>query len=177
MRRRKNISSSESDDANYQGQDSESDNSSFKEVSTLRMRFTPEEDQKLKELVKDQQNNRWEKIAQKMPGRTARQCRDRYNNYLFKEISYGPWTEEEDNTILRLFKEIGPKWTQIAQSLVGRSGNNVKNRWYKHLKKFGKYKENKRKDIETSSRLDLDKIWPSLHVEAAFAEVDSFLFE
>ena len=147
----------------------DSDSEGLSEKSTLRIRFTPEEDERLKELVKDAENNRWEKIAQKMPGRTARQCRDRYNNYLFKEISTEPWNEEEDLLIMKMHKEIGSKWTQIAQHLVGRSGNNVKNRWYKHLKKFGKMKETKKKKEEQTLQFDIDKIWATLESELRYA--------
>jgi hypothetical protein len=31
---------------------------------------------------------------------------------------------------------IGPKWVEISKYLVGRSGNDVKNRWHKHLAKW-----------------------------------------
>ena len=105
------------------------------EENTLRKRFTPEEDKLLKQCVKRGKLKTWEAISQLLPGRTARQCRDRYNNYLFKQISNAKWTEEEDQIILSMYKQIGSKWTKIAKSLQGRSGNNVKNRWYKFLSK------------------------------------------
>ena len=173
MRRNKRgsgLKEKDSEDGTYSSSHQSSEGESGIEQSTLRIRFTPEEDERLKELVKDVENNRWEKIAQKMPGRTARQCRDRYNNYLFKEISNEPWTEQEDTVILRMYKEIGPKWTQIAQHLQGRSGNNVKNRWYKHLKKVGRIRESKHKSIEPQLPLpvDIDKIWANLENELSF---------
>lgn len=103
--------------------------------STARKRFTPEEDARLKALASSDSFSRWEQIASKMPGRTARQCRDRYNNYLYKQITSAPWTAEEDKYILKMYQKIGPKWADISKLLNGRSGNNVKNRWYKFLKK------------------------------------------
>lgn len=30
-------------------------------------------------------------------------------------------------------KEIGPKWSKMASQLPGRSSNDIKNRWHKHL--------------------------------------------
>lgn len=105
------------------------------EESTLRKRFTPEEDKLLKQCVHRGKLKTWEAISQLLPGRSARQCRDRYNNYLFKQISNAKWTEEEDQIILSMYEKIGSKWTKIAKSLHGRSGNNVKNRWYKFLSK------------------------------------------
>jgi hypothetical protein len=44
-----------------------------------------------------------------------------------------PWTPEEDSLVIQKFHQIGPKWVEIGKLLSGRSGNNVKNRWHKHL--------------------------------------------
>ena len=104
-------------------------------VSTLRKRFTEEEDNLLKHVIQELHIHNWSEVARYLPGRTARQCRDRYNSYLFKEISNKPWTEEEDAIILRQYPIYGTHWVKISKFLVGRSGNNVKNRWYKYLSK------------------------------------------
>jgi hypothetical protein len=77
----------------------------------------------------------WEEVSHRVPGRNARQCRDRYNNYLLGTLVANPWTPEEDLIICQKFREIGPHWVQIAMLLNGRSGNHVKNRWHKHLSK------------------------------------------
>ena len=122
------------------------------EETTLRKRFTPEEDRILKKTVKKGKLKTWEAISQLLPGRTARQCRDRYNNYLFKQITNAQWTEEEDQIIIKMYEQIGSKWTQIAKSLQGRSGNNVKNRWYKYLAK--KYKSTTTHNEEKSEPND-----------------------
>lgn len=118
----------------------------LKPPCTARKRFTKDEDKLLKSLAESGELTNWEDISKRMPGRTARQCRDRYNNYLFKELTNEPFTPEEDQTILRMYKEIGPKWAQIAKTLHGRSGNNVKNRWYKFLIKRQKTTDPVRED-------------------------------
>ena len=105
------------------------------EINTSRKRFTQEEDATLKSLVDKLGVKLWDEIALHMPNRTARQCRDRYNNYLFKEITHQPWTPEEDRLILEKYQEYGPHWVKIAKFLNGRSGNNIKNRWHKYLNK------------------------------------------
>ena len=105
------------------------------EINTSRKRFTQEEDATLKSLVDKLGVKLWDEIALHMPNRTARQCRDRYNNYLFKEITHQPWTPEEDKLILEKYQEYGPHWVKIAKFLNGRSGNNIKNRWHKYLNK------------------------------------------
>ena len=103
--------------------------------STRRKRFTEAEDNRLKALVKREGIRNWEEIARRMPGRSSRQCRDRYNNYLFKEILHKPWSPEEDKIIVEKYQIYGPHWVKISQFLEARSGNNVKNRWHKYLSK------------------------------------------
>lgn len=115
--------------------DSTPKSSVIEEINTSRKRFTLEEDRQLKSLVDKIGVKLWDEIALHMPNRTARQCRDRYYNYLFKEITHQPWTPEEDRLILEKYKEFGPHWVKIAKFLNGRSGNNIKNRWHKYLNK------------------------------------------
>jgi hypothetical protein len=95
--------------------------------------FTPDEDRRLRALVGRLGTKNWEDVVRYLPGRTARQCRDRYKNYLTDSLTIRPWTPEEDAFLIEQFHQIGPKWVQIGKLLSGRSGNNVKNRWHKHL--------------------------------------------
>lgn len=92
-------------------------------------RFTEFEDQKLRELVEQFGARRWRRIAQLMPGRTARQCRDRYCNYLSPDFYNEKWTDEEDNLLIEKHKELGPQWVKIAAFFPGKNANNIKNRW------------------------------------------------
>jgi hypothetical protein len=101
--------------------------------SALRRKFTPEEDLQLRSLVEQLGTKHWEEISRYLPDRSARQCRNRYKNYLLDSLVTNPWTREEDAVLIEKFHQIGPKWVEIGKLLSGRSGNNVKNRWYKHL--------------------------------------------
>lgn len=117
-------------------QSNSNDRNPHGEQSTLRKRFSEQEDALLKSLVEEEGIRNWEEISKRMPFRTSRQCRDRYNNYLFKEIVNKPWTPEEDSIILEKYMIHGPHWVKISQYLEARSGNNVKNRWHKYLSKL-----------------------------------------
>ena len=105
-----------------------------------KQKFTKKEDAQLIRLVKKYGISNWEEVSRHMQRRTARQCRDRYNNYLCDDFKKGSWTENEDKLIISLYHKIGPHWLSISKSLPGRSGNDIKNRWHKTLvKKLDSY--------------------------------------
>lgn len=100
-----------------------------KRTALGRQMFSPFEDMKLKMLVMQIGCTNWKNIAAYMPNRTARQCRERYRNYLAPDLINGPWTKEEDDLLKNLFQKHGPKWSIITKHFRNRSEINVKNRW------------------------------------------------
>ena len=98
-------------------------------VRGQRKMFTPQEDAIIVLLVKQYGKKNWKLIAQSLPNRTTRQVRERFRNYLSPELINGPWTKEEDDRLKKLYKEIGPKWSQISTYFKNRSDVNIKNRW------------------------------------------------
>ena len=99
----------------------------------FRNKFTVDEDNLLKFLVEEKKITRWCEVSKFLPGRTTKQCRDRYSNYLSPSITNLPWTQEEDQLLREKVDEFGKKWVYISQFFDGRSGNNLKNRWHKVL--------------------------------------------
>lgn len=103
---------------------------------TKRYAFTSEEDEKLKKLVETcGKYLDWRSIAFDMKGRTPRQCRDRYNNYLKTDIQLDHWKVEEDQFILNQVENIGTKWQRIASMMSGRTANSVRNRYFNLFRK------------------------------------------
>jgi hypothetical protein len=100
----------------------------------VRRAFTPDEDALLLEIMIRDAKLPWGEVALHLPGRTARQCRERWAKYLNPDIRVAPWTDDEDNLLLKQIQLHGHRWATIALAFVDRSDNDVKNRWYSHLR-------------------------------------------
>ena len=76
----------------------------------------------------------WAKIAEVMPGRTAKQCRERYNNHVDPAIKKDKiWSAEEDALVMQLHAEHQNQFAKIARSIPGRCYDDVKNRRAAHV--------------------------------------------
>ncbi|KAL0798145.1 hypothetical protein Bca101_053319 [Brassica carinata] len=96
--------------------------------------WTPEEDEVLCKAVERFQGKNWKKIAECVKDRTDVQCLHRWQKVLNPELVKGPWSKEEDNTIIALVEKYGPtKWSTICQHLPGRIGKQCRERWHNHL--------------------------------------------
>jgi hypothetical protein len=105
--------------------------------------WTRQEDEVIIRYVQTNGRKSWTKLADLLPGRIGKQCRERWMNHLDPAISRGPWTREEDHRLMVLHKEYGNRWSKIASLMPSRSDNMIKNRWYSILAK---------KDIEDVAR-------------------------
>lgn len=97
--------------------------------------FSAEEDQLIIDFVETHGIHAWPKVTSVLPNRTAKQCRERWFNNLDPSVTKDPWTPEEDQQIFELYQEYGPKWSQIARLIPGRTDNSIKNRWHASISK------------------------------------------
>ncbi|KAH0787090.1 Myb-like DNA-binding domain containing protein [Histomonas meleagridis] len=103
--------------------------------------WTRQEDEIIIEFVKEHGKKNWTKLAEKLPGRIGKQCRERWRNHLDPDVNHEPWTEEEDEILIKMHDQLGNQWVKIAEQLHGRSDNAVKNRWNSTLKKKIEYQK------------------------------------
>ncbi|TMW57486.1 hypothetical protein Poli38472_003411 [Pythium oligandrum] len=95
--------------------------------------WSPHEDELLRRLVAGGNKN-WGEVAAKIPGRTSKQCRERWHNHLDPNIVRGAYTPEEDRIILEAQARLGNRWSVIAAMLPGRTEDAVKIRWKSHCR-------------------------------------------
>ena len=97
--------------------------------------WTSSEDAILVNWVRKEGPTKWTQCAEMIPGRSGKQCRERWFNTLDPSVKKGDWQEEEDKTIFRLYKELGAKWKEMMKYLPGRTDNSIKNRFYSTIRK------------------------------------------
>ncbi|KAK3220520.1 hypothetical protein Dsin_014490 [Dipteronia sinensis] len=115
--------------------------------------WSPEEDQKLIAYIHSRHSIWNWVVTPKAAGvlRTGKSCRLRWLNYLRPGIKHGNFSQEEDETIIKLHQQLGNRWSTVASRLPGRTDNEIKNHWHTHLKKYCLKNNNIFQETETET--------------------------
>lgn len=113
-------------------------------VSNARNSWTEQEDSLLTQIIQEKGARKWSVLAKELniklhndqPIRKGKHCRERWKNHLDPDIQKGLWSIEEDDFIMKKHQELGSKWSEISKLMIGRTENQVKNRWNSLQKKI-----------------------------------------
>lgn len=95
-------------------------------------KWTDDEDKLLLAIGEKFKFRNWKQIAKAFINRNGPQCYERYR-IIKPEIKKGPWTAEEDQTLLNLIKIHGNKWSIISKIIKTRTGKQIRERYYNCL--------------------------------------------
>ncbi|KAF6323516.1 MYB proto-oncogene like 1 [Rhinolophus ferrumequinum] len=102
-------SEDEDDDLQYADHDYEVPQQKGLKKLWNRVKWTRDEDDKLKKLVEQHGTDDWTLIASHLQNRSDFQCQHRWQKVLNPELIKGPWTKEEDQRVIELVQKYGKK--------------------------------------------------------------------
>jgi hypothetical protein len=109
--------------------DEPSDEDPPRPASVHKVKWTDNEDKMLLSYIEKHGTTNWSMVASGMPGRTGKQCRERWTNRLDPNLNREIWTPQEDAILLYQQKIRGNCWSKFIEFLPRRSANALKNRW------------------------------------------------
>jgi myb proto-oncogene protein len=101
----------------------------------FKCKFTAAEDVQLTDVVQHSGCKNWAAVARQIPGRNARQCRERWMNYINPNLERTPLTAEEECLLEQKFAEHGTRWQLIASFFPDRGKHFIKNHWLSRHKR------------------------------------------
>ncbi|KAL2812960.1 hypothetical protein BJX63DRAFT_233593 [Aspergillus granulosus] len=108
------------------------------EAPSRRRWWTQDEDRILQEEVKNQQidgqqgSRNWSAIAEKLPGRSNKDCRKRWTKISLSSRK-GTWSGAEDHLLRKAVAKVGFQWTKVAEMVGSRHPDQCAKRWHHSL--------------------------------------------
>ena len=101
-------------------------------------RWTPDEDAKLGQAIKEFGSKSWKLVSNFVGTRSSIQCVHRWQRYLKPGLKKGTWTADEDEKLLTLYKNWGKdglykNWGALSIHLEGRSSKQCRERYTYYL--------------------------------------------
>ncbi|XP_008645508.1 uncharacterized protein [Zea mays] len=98
-------------------------------------RWSSEENEALKQMVKKYGTKNWRTIACAIPGRNANSCLSRWKYLLDPAINKEPWSQQEELRLIRAQQVYGNKWCKMVKHFPGRTNDALKEHWRSPMKR------------------------------------------
>ena len=98
-------------------------------MSSTRRRWSEPEDDALRAFVSLYGEKAWQQVCKFIPGRSAKQCYERWRIYLSPNIRKNEFSKDEDELLKTLVERMGKQWSKIARLFDGRAPETLKNRY------------------------------------------------
>jgi hypothetical protein len=139
-------------------------------------RWTADEDKKLKNAAQTHGGKDWAAVAALVPGRTKKQCRQRWHDSMAVNIypataRAGKWSAVEDGKLKDAVQTHGGKdWAAITALVPGRTKRQCQHRWHDGLAgnidpttaRAGKWAEDEDKKLKDSVETHGGKDWAAI---------------
>ena len=158
----------------YKIQTKKSNNLSMNKKLYIKGPWTNKENEILIDWINKNGPRHWTKCSHFIKGRTAKQCREHWNNSLNTEIIKGNWSPEEDLLIMIFYKKCEGSWKKMIPIFKLRTENSIKNRFFSQLRKITSKFLKKGKN-EYSTKYGLDTLLK--YYEMGVAEAKKNFFE
>jgi hypothetical protein len=135
----------------------------MKRATATKSYFTQDDDFKLLSLVNKYGTGDWNIISSLMKNKNRRQCKDRWRNYLDPSLNKDPFTDAENDIILKKVEEIGFRWKEISKYFINRTEAMVRNQF----QNLSRMEKNKIKSEQKPDKFIFDFMFP----------FDEFVFE
>lgn len=119
-------------------------------------RFSEANDLKLKSLVEQHGIHSWSQISRHFKNKSAKQCKDRWYNYLSPDVRKDPWSPEEDKLLEALYAEYGTSWKKISLHLDRRSPGDIRFRCLK-LQRRNRKRNSNSQNINKTAKFEIPR--------------------
>ena len=136
--------------------------------------WSREEDELLMKWVDKHGAYNWNRCAEFMKCRNAKQIREHWLNCLNPDLLKAEWNSKEEFFIFYTYQICGGSWKDIAKLFDGRTENAIKNKFYSRLRTVAS-KYMSKEDKKESSKLKVKNLYTKYY-EEAFNDIKKELF-
>jgi hypothetical protein len=106
----------------------------------LRQNFTKQEDELIIKFVEEYGYDKLNILEKRIPNRNTKQIQERYHLYLDPKLNHSPYSPQEDELLLKAYRDFNGKWCLMRKLFTGRTDVSLKYR-HKQLLKIRKQQE------------------------------------